>query len=195
MTEADDSAHEDPRVARTRQAVLEAAYALLVAEGSDGVTHARVAEIAQVGRATVYRHWPDRQALLAEALSAAPEPELREAGPDTHSRLVALLENLRRHLTSSAVPALTTLVDRAEWNDEFQARKHSLVARMTRPLVVVLDEACARGELPATLDRTLAVAQLAGVLFFRRLLSGDALTTEVVTSLVDDFLGRRPPGT
>jgi AcrR family transcriptional regulator len=52
--------HVDPRVVRTRLAVLEAATMLLRTEGPGAVTHARVAEAAGVGRATIYRHWPDQ---------------------------------------------------------------------------------------------------------------------------------------
>jgi AcrR family transcriptional regulator len=62
----------DPRVARTRDAVVAAVRDLVQAAGIEAVTHQRVAEVAGVGRASVYRHWPDRTHLLLDALADLP---------------------------------------------------------------------------------------------------------------------------
>ncbi len=45
----------DPRVVRTRQRALDAGARLLLETGIDAVTHAQVAEVAGVGRRTLYR--------------------------------------------------------------------------------------------------------------------------------------------
>ena len=54
----------DPRQARSRKAMLDAARELLAREGPAAVTHQRVARQAGVGRATVYRHWPRPEQLI-----------------------------------------------------------------------------------------------------------------------------------
>jgi AcrR family transcriptional regulator len=71
-----------PLTERTESAILEAA-ATVFAEHGAGASMAEVAAAAGIGRATLYRHFPSREALL-EALSAAAIAEmagrLAEAG-------------------------------------------------------------------------------------------------------------------
>src|SRR3954451_18071153 len=68
--------NDDPRARRSRAAALTAATELLVEGGPERVTHAAVAVRAGVGRATVYRHWPDQQSLLFDALANDVRPLL-----------------------------------------------------------------------------------------------------------------------
>ena len=85
----------DPRVSRTRAAVREAVRDLFETEGAASLTHHRVAKHSGVGRATIYRHWPDTVDLLSEALATIDEPLLRP-GPGP------LRQWLRRELTHFA---------------------------------------------------------------------------------------------
>src|SRR5213082_592514 len=97
----------DPRAARSREAILAAAYDLLAREGPGAITHQRVAQQAGVGRATVYRHWAAPQDLLRDVLSTAALPlrpwlhaELRQladelALPAVASHAIALMEQTR----------------------------------------------------------------------------------------------------
>ena len=75
MPAAPSSAHTgarherlDPRVSATRARVLAAVGELLEHGGVTDVTHASVARVAGVGRATVYRHWPMLDSLLVDAV-------------------------------------------------------------------------------------------------------------------------------
>ena len=54
----------DPRVDRTRRAVMDAVGSLIANERIDSVSHQGVAEVSGVGRATLYRHWPTPADLL-----------------------------------------------------------------------------------------------------------------------------------
>jgi AcrR family transcriptional regulator len=71
---------------RTRAAVLEAAADLVAQRGTD-VSMAELAEAAGVGRATLYRHFPTREALIEAAYAnevdrlCASAPELLAAHP------------------------------------------------------------------------------------------------------------------
>jgi AcrR family transcriptional regulator len=58
----------DPRVARSRARVLEAATDLLVEGGSRAVTVDAVAERSGVAKSTMYRHFPSRTDLLVDVL-------------------------------------------------------------------------------------------------------------------------------
>ena len=64
----------DPRVERTRLSVLAAAAELMAEVGWGGVTIESVSARSGVARTTIYRHWPDRLALLANAMASVLEP-------------------------------------------------------------------------------------------------------------------------
>jgi AcrR family transcriptional regulator len=61
---------EDARVSRTRADVARAALEVLTTDGSDAVTHVRVAEIAGYSKTTLYTHWPARIDLIAMAIES-----------------------------------------------------------------------------------------------------------------------------
>src|SRR5438046_7724893 len=65
MSEHDDRI--DPRVERSRAVILKAAVEELAEAGYGGVTIESVAARAGVGKSTIYRHWPDKLALIADA--------------------------------------------------------------------------------------------------------------------------------
>jgi AcrR family transcriptional regulator len=70
----------DPRAARSREAILAAAFDLLAREGPGAITHQRVAQQAGVGRATVYRHWAAPENLLRDVLYTAELPFFARGG-------------------------------------------------------------------------------------------------------------------
>jgi len=56
------------RTARTAERVFGAVLELLDERGVDGFQYEEVAQRAGVGRATIYRRWPERELLVGEAL-------------------------------------------------------------------------------------------------------------------------------
>jgi AcrR family transcriptional regulator len=60
------SARQDPRIERTRAHVLIHARQLLAEGGPDAVTYKELAARARVTRQTLYRHWPNREALFID---------------------------------------------------------------------------------------------------------------------------------
>src|SRR5271167_4416743 len=55
---------EDPRVTRSRAAILEAAMELLAEEGYAAFTIEAIFARTGVAKTTIYRHWPTRNDLL-----------------------------------------------------------------------------------------------------------------------------------
>lgn len=70
----------DPRVERSRSAVLDAAVTLFVEGGLKAVTVDAVTERSGVAKTTIYRHWPNRDALLVDTylLCAPPMAQPRD---------------------------------------------------------------------------------------------------------------------
>jgi AcrR family transcriptional regulator len=177
----------DPRVARTRAAVLAAVRDLVRTAGIEAVTHQQVAEAAGVGRATVYRHWPDRTQLLVDALAGV-APTARNGDADLAGDLTAELARLQGILNDSPfVPEVAALVSRAEWEPELSALKQRLMAEGTAGLRRAIEAGVARGELAGVTDADATVAMLAGPLFFQRLLAGRPITDELVAGIVARF--------
>jgi len=83
----------DPRPARSRARLLDAATALLRAGGPSAVTVDAVTRGANVARATLYRHFPSGNDLLAAAFNSLipPAPMPPETG-SLRDRLVALVQ-------------------------------------------------------------------------------------------------------
>lgn len=189
MRDGSESGAEDPRVTRTREAVLGASRQLLLAEGSEAITHVRVATAAGVARATVYRHWPTREdLLLATVLSTDMAPALPDASLSVRERLMAPLEQLRRDLEGRVVPLLAMLIERGERDALLRAEKRAVARRAMSPLVRVLEDARAAGSLSGEVAADVAATLLVGPLFFRRLISDEPLTRDLVERIVSDFL-------
>ncbi len=84
-----------PRSESARIAILTSTLRLLQEAGFEGLTIEAVAHDANVGKATVYRWWPDKAALVVDAFSTSSSEELRF--PDTGS-LVQDMETQMVHL-------------------------------------------------------------------------------------------------
>ena len=106
-------ASEDARVSRTRADVSRAALTVLTSEGSDAVTHARVAEIAGYSRTTLYTHWPARIDLIAMAVESLGEMPHHQRTGDLRADLIGELQVLRAGLRDRRLDRV--LIGMAEW--------------------------------------------------------------------------------
>lgn len=98
----------NPRVQRTRNHVLTIARELLPEVGPAGLTYALLAERADVTRQTLYRHWPNRAALLFDLILEGPDlGTYPEPGSDVRAVATAWLKSLRAGVS---VPAMRTAV-------------------------------------------------------------------------------------
>ena len=183
------TARSDPRVARSKAAVLEAASDLLAETGFAGVSVEQIAARSGVAKTTIYRHWPSRGALLADVCRKPEEaPALRETG-DLRADLVAVLGGLARALRGAPwARVLASLVDAAERDPELARVHRDVVRERQRPLRVILERGIERGELPETLDLDRAVALLVGPLFYRRFISHEPVSPALAAEIVDAVL-------
>lgn len=85
----------DRRVKRTQRLLAEALINLTLEKGYDAVTIRDITEAADIGYATFFRHYPDKDALLAEVLRVVLEelltllqPQQRADDPATIGRLL-----------------------------------------------------------------------------------------------------------
>src|SRR5262245_17541614 len=176
---------QDPRIERTRRVVLEAAITLLSEGGYMRGTLGAVAAASGVAKSTIYRHWPNRSALINDAFHELKPPVPLPVGGDVRSRVTVLLEHLARLLVSSTWSScLPALIDAAERDPE--ARElHDGLARSGRQVIVdLLAEGVRTGELPADTDVGLLAEAMAGAIVLRRLMSTEPFDPAVVPHLV-----------
>src|SRR6516225_7610700 len=81
----------DPRVERSRRVVRQAALDELGEVGYGAFTIESVAARAGVGKSTIYRHWPDKLALIADAFETFHEQLVPDLGDLPARDAVALL--------------------------------------------------------------------------------------------------------
>ncbi|TQF69046.1 TetR/AcrR family transcriptional regulator [Rhodococcus spelaei] len=197
----DSASREDPRKARSRARLLDAATALLVKGGTEAVTIDAVTRAAKVARATLYRHFDSGTELVAAAFcrlippaSAVPE------GLDLRDQLVSLLTRQAR-LIEEAPMQLTAMcwlglgpglgaVDDTPGHPELRSLRRHIAEQYKAPFDRVFASAAGR-ELLAGVDYELAMSQLLGPIVFTKLATLPPLGPEACARIVDDFLHAR----
>jgi AcrR family transcriptional regulator len=183
----------DPRIERTRAAVVEAAVALLLDGGTKAVTIEAVVQRSGVARSTIYRHWPTRTDVVAAAFEAVipPLPADVPDGP-LRERLEALLvpvaEHIGREEHAAIVPALLADAGR---DPELRSFRDRFIEMQRAPLRGLVQTAVQRGELPGETDPDEAIAQLAGPILFRRVVLGQPVDAAFARRMVELFLVSR----
>jgi AcrR family transcriptional regulator len=161
-----------PRSAEAHQAILQAALDLAVEGGLTGVSMEGIAARSGVGKATIYRRWPTKHALMADALRsilATVEP------PDTGSLrgdFAALVEQALANAPGALRLMPRLMIEGAEDPDLLAVCREVLVEPRRAATREMLRRAVDRGELRADLDLELAVDALAGPLIYRVLING-----------------------
>lgn len=183
----------DPRVQRTRTAVIDVAAALLVEGGTSAVTVEAIVQRSGVARSTIYRHWPSRADVVAAAFARVipPLPDPPPSG-DVGSRLLAVLRTLATQMAgerfAASVPAI---LDSTRHDPELVGFRRAFTDSQTRPLTEILSAAIANGELAADLDVDAAIACLVGPMFFRRVVLDQPLDSGYADDAVRRFLSEQ----
>ncbi|MGW3727496.1 TetR/AcrR family transcriptional regulator [Streptomyces sp. NPDC000851] len=133
------------RGAVLERAILEAALEQLSTVGWNGLTMEGVAAGAHTGKAAVYRRWPSKEDLVADALQAG-LPRI-DAAPDLGSvrqDLVALCRQARDTMYSRPGSALRSVIHEC---DTLQAERfHDVIVEgVVEPMISLLREVINRG--------------------------------------------------
>ncbi len=135
----------------------------------------RVAKRAGVGKAALYRRWSSKQDMAIElirtvSLSITPIPDSGSLLEDLRLMLLSLRRTLRHPLIRRILPDLHAEMARTSALSA-EIRNTLQYERRERGKIIV-DRAIARGELPKSTDRDLANDALAGILYWRMIVTG-----------------------
>lgn len=176
----------DPRVARSRASILVAARSLLLDEGPAAVTHQRVAQYAGVGRATVYRHWPQSEQLLVDVMGGVDMPFFHEPQVPVRPWLRTQLRRLADEMATPQVAAVTlTLMHGALWDTHVAEQRDQCLNALNERLEVALALAAENREFDLSADRRDLSTQLVGPIIYRTALRAGTVPDHLIDQLID----------
>lgn len=187
---------DDPRVERTRAAVIEAASDLLVADGPGAITHANVAQVANVSRTTVYNHWPTREDLLRAAIDSVKRiaPDAADLVGPIRTDLDALCEHLVGELIDDQrAPMIVNMMERALHDPTIVAVRNEFLEQFEEVFRIAIDRAIERGELRSDVDVRRSVASIVGSFLFARFMSSDGFDRSYAGAVLDEFVRLNAP--
>jgi AcrR family transcriptional regulator len=175
------------------RAVLTATVALLdePTVGLSRLTIEGIALRAGVSKATIYRWWDGKTALIVEAYLAkaardVPVPETGSVRQD----LVELLGRLAFALTKlGSGRTMTDFVVEAHSNSSFgDLFRSTLLASRRRAMAQVLERGQQRGEIRQGVQLTVVIDALYGAMYHRLLMSRETIDGEYVRDLVSTVI-------
>jgi TetR/AcrR family transcriptional regulator, regulator of autoinduction and epiphytic fitness len=181
----------DPRVERSRMVILRAAVEELADVGYGRVTIESIAARAGVGKSTIYRHWPDKLALIADAFETFHEQMVPDLGDLSVREAVALLI---RHVAEVVVDStfsrcIPALIEGAERDKRVREFHHRYSAERRHALTDLIARGIHDGEITSGIDPELATTALLGAIFYRRLMTGQPFDPDDAAQLVNLILG------
>ncbi len=174
-----------PRSEQARQAILRSTSRLLQHTGFAELSIEAIAAHAGVGKATVYRWWTDKGALVVDAFASSAEEELHF--PDSGSvykdmslqmnQFLAILHSRRGRIVSAVIaggqsdPGL------------IQAFRERFLWPRRQEAYQTLRRGIERGELPRNLDLDLLLDVLYGAIYMRFLIRHDELSEDYIAEV------------
>jgi AcrR family transcriptional regulator len=179
------------RGAVREDAILRATLELLAESGYDQLTIDAVAARARSSKATIYRRWPGKAALVSTAVRRhAGQPAA--AAPDTgslRSDLLAALQVMRSSLSGQDAALILGLLSAMHRDPELAGAVREQVLDAKREVFgAVIARAAARRQIAATADGALLAEISSAVLLSRLLVTGEPLDDAFTQHLVDAVL-------
>jgi AcrR family transcriptional regulator len=174
------------RTERNRKAVTDAVLQLLQ-EGNLNFEFQEVAALSGVHRTTLYRRWPERNDLIAEALAEHVSRVSFKFTGDWEADLRHIAYKLRDWLLDpieQAINRLLAITEDKELYDMMSKHWPPLLARIQEPL----REAQSRGELDKSVNSEILISTISSTLLTTILFLRVAPDDDFVDRLVDQLL-------
>jgi len=175
---------------QTRERILAKAAELFNQHGLEGTSMADLMQATGLEKGGIYRHFPSKEAVAAEAFDYAWEEALQERIRDLDSipgsvdRLKHLIANFveRRSTIPGGCPLLNTAVESDDGNPVLRERARQALRSWQDLLTSVINQGIQRGEIRSGVDPKrlgmLVISTLEGALMISRLeRDPDALLT------------------
>jgi AcrR family transcriptional regulator len=149
-----------PRSMDADRAIIDAVLETVIAVGIDSMSIEQIAARAGVAKATVYRRWPNKEALLLDAVTGVQVELPTLAGVSVRDDLVALVDSMRRRIADAGQPSESLasrlypcMIAEGTRHPEIAAKYKQRVVEQRREAVrAVIRRGIADGDLRADLD-------------------------------------------
>jgi len=180
-----------PRNPACDKAIVAAGRAVLAERGFTGTSMDEIARRAGVGKDTLYRRWPSKEALVRHLMTVLAEEHVPvPTAEDPRQALLAFLEEIVEFITGSDFGAIIAgIVGESARNAtvasdfrQFWKERRAIAARLLRRLI---------GSEVGDQEVGLILDHILGPIYYRILLSGDTVTRDYLETLVDRIPGYR----
>jgi AcrR family transcriptional regulator len=185
-----------PRSEEAKRAILQTTAQLLEEVGFDALTMEEVAQVAGVGKATIYRRWPTKGLLAFEAFGA--DFLARQPPPDTGTLRGDLLAALRAWMrTVNGTVAGRTLTGLIAEVQRDPALRDAWLDRFIRPVRnqqrMLVTRGIERGELSPETDPEVLLDLLFGSAYLRLLQSHLPLNDDFAQAVIEAIISGAGP--
>ena len=179
-----------PRSEQAEQAILEATLDLFAEKGFEGVCVEVVAARAGVGKATIYRRWPNKEELLLAAFASLKSPLPEPKGVSVRDDLLAMVEVM---CADKADPRkarrYALLLGDGDKYPRLMARYKETVVQPRRDAMrAVIRRGIETGELRPDTDVEIAMLSLTGAIMSQEKSQDGTLDGDFAARLVDGLL-------
>ena len=172
VTQDNDPAQKSkgrPRSEKSRQAILKATNSLLLHKSVQELSIEAIAKKAKVGKTTIYRWWPNKTAVVMDALISQPGMQSpMQTARNNAEAITFQLEKLIRLLQSKNGETIAQLFSEAQSSEaSHKIFENSFLGPLLDAIEFSIEEGQKGKEFRAGLDTKLAVDMICGPIFFR----------------------------
>jgi AcrR family transcriptional regulator len=179
-----------PRSEQADQAIIEATLDLFGEQGFEGVCVEAVAARAGVGKATIYRRWPNKEELLLAALGSMKSPFPEPTGVSVRDDLVAMLTVMcHDRADPRKARRYALLLGEGQKYPRLMARyKETVVEPRHEAIRAVIRRGIGTGEVRPDADVEIALLALTGTVMAKEKAADGSLDGEFAARIVDELL-------
>ncbi len=158
-----------PRSEKSRKAILNATNKLLLQTSVQELSIEAIAKKAKVGKTTIYRWWPNKTAVVMDALASQPGMQTPLPTASSHAEAIVMqLDKLIRMLDSHNGQTIAQLFSEAQADEQSQKIfNDNLLEPLMDAIKYSLQEGRRNGEFREDINDAMAVDMLCGPIFFR----------------------------
>ena len=178
-----------PRSEQAEQAIIEATLDLFAERGFEGVCVEAVAARAGVGKATIYRRWPNKEELLLAALGSMKSPFPEPTGSVRDDLVAQLTVMCADRADPRKARRYALLLGEGQKYPRLMARyKETVVGPRHDAIRDVIRRGIGAGELRADADVEIALLALTGTVMAKEKAADGSLNGGFAARIVDELL-------
>lgn len=169
--------------------ILDFTNQLIAKHDISGVTVDMVAAQAGVSKATIYRRWPSRNALILDAITMMHRPGARPNTGSILKDLEILLKELVQFLNRrNGGKVFMAFLNEAIRNPALAQVNHKITSEVRASYVDAVTQGIDRGEIASDTDVGLMIDMLISPFVYRRLTGNGKIDTKEIAPIIDAVL-------